>query len=118
MKKRVLFIDDEPYFQSIYGKQIQNAGYDVDFAENGEEALALIKENKYEILIVDLIMPIMSGLRFLENLKKEIKKYSVLVLTTLDSETDKLALEKLGVSHFLVKSDVDPSKLLEILETL
>ncbi len=117
-QQRVLFIDDEPYFQTIYGNTLKKAGYQVTFAKNGQEALDVLEKQDFEILVVDLIMPIMSGLTFLKQIKNKIQKSKILCLTSLDSVTDQLAVKKLGVKYFFMKSDTGPAELVDIIQGL
>ncbi len=73
IKKRVLIVEDTPFFQHIEKKYLQDAGCDVTVAENGKEALELLRQQTFDIIISDLIMPVMGGLELIQNIRKDSK---------------------------------------------
>lgn len=110
-KKRILFIEDEPYYHEIFGKPLENAGFIMDYALNGEEGAKKMRKIQYDALIIDLIMPLMSGKRFLEKLKKGHRR--CIVLTNLEGDTDREDMLQKGVGAFLVKSRTTPEIMLK-----
>ena len=114
--KTVLYIEDEPYYCTIYGGELERAGLQVTNVGNGEEALEVLKKQKFDLIIADLIMPLMSGISFLEKIKG--KKHNVIVLTTLEGNEDREDCKALGVDHFLIKTETTPKKLLKEVELL
>ncbi|PIR74575.1 MAG: hypothetical protein COU35_01710 [Candidatus Magasanikbacteria bacterium CG10_big_fil_rev_8_21_14_0_10_47_10] len=113
--KRILFVEDEAYYQKAYGKVLEDAGYHIDYVKDGEEALKEMEEEQYTFLLLDLIMPIISGLSFLK--QRQPNGEHVIVLTTLEGNTDKEDTKRHGANHFLVKSDTTPEQLLDRLHT-
>lgn len=65
----VLTVDDEADIREIVADELQEEGFNVVHAANGEEALAIVKESPPEVIVVDLLMPKMTGLQFLNRLK-------------------------------------------------
>lgn len=108
----ILLIDDETYYHDVYGSVLKQAGYDIEYAKNGVEALKKIEGKDYDLLIVDLIMPHMSGMELLKSIKR--KKIPTIVFTTLEGVTDKADATKLGVKKFLTKSETTPKDLVKI----
>ena len=60
----ILVVDDEPAYRNVLRSVLQNAGYDVVLAENGEDGLKKLKESKIDLVISDINMPLMDGIRF------------------------------------------------------
>ena len=116
MKKTILFIDDEKYYQEVYGKLLETE-YELTYCDNGEEALKVLNTKTFDLLIVDLVMPIMSGKRLLEQIGHNLKS-KLIVLTTLEGDTDKEDALDNGANEFLVKNDTTPKKLLEYVKKI
>lgn len=107
---KILFIDDEPLYVKAYGDSLSAAGYQVVTAKNGEDALEKMTETKFDLLVVDLVMPIMSGISFLKKVHR--KKIPTIVFTTLEGETDREDALKYGAAIFLKKGETSADVLL------
>ena len=111
---KVLIIEDDVFFQKFYKTQLEERGYQTDYAVNGKEGLEKVKTYKPDVILLDIIMPVMDGFQLLEELKKngKIQKFKVLVFSTLGQEKDvKRALE-LGAKDYVNKSFFDLNVLL------
>ncbi|MDP3985551.1 MAG: response regulator [bacterium] len=119
-KKRILFIEDEPFYQRMYGDVLTQAGYEITFAAEGKEALVLFSKDSFVAVIVDLIMPIMSGISFLKKLRQVKRKIRpvLLVLTTLEGASDRQDSMNAGADGFYSKSETSPQKLLRVIQQL
>lgn len=108
MKKTILLIDDDQLLQKNFKKVAEAEGFNVISAFDGQEGLKLAKEKKPDLILLDLILPKMEGLKVLENLKqdKETSHLQVLILTNVSQETEKIqeALV-LGAKGYLVKTE-------------
>lgn len=116
MKGTILFVEDEPYYQTIYKTGLEEAGAKVTLANNGQEALDFLKKHTPNLIITDLIMPEMSGMRFLEELNK--KHLPVIVLTALEGETDRQDALNAGAHYFCSKLDTNPEALVTLCEDI
>ncbi|KKS07188.1 hypothetical protein A3K01_01785 [candidate division WWE3 bacterium RIFOXYD1_FULL_43_17] len=114
-KNKVLIIEDEQDIRTIYAEVLQNAGYTVDQAPNGEVGGEKIKNTDWSILLLDIMLPGKDGLKILKDLKEtpELKKGPVVVLTNLNSEHIIQEAFKLGADGYLIKSEVNPDKVVE-----
>ena len=105
--KRILFIEDESALQKTFTDILKSEGFEVISALDGETGLNLIKKDKPDLVLLDLILPKIHGLDVLKKMKEDeiTKNIPVIVLTNVESieEIDK-ALE-LGATTYLVKSD-------------
>ncbi len=114
--KKILFVDDEPLYAQSYGEGLKALGYEVELAKNGEEALEKIQKLHFDLLIVDLIMPIMSGISFLKKIRR--KKIPIIVFTTLEGETDREDAIKYGAKIFVKKGETSVDALKEKVELI
>lgn len=114
MEKTILFVDDEVLYQKLFGDALKAAGFHVTFANNGQEALEHITKEKPDLVIVDCIMPIMTGMSLLKKIRR--RHIPSIVLTTLEGETDREDALALGVREFLTKGTIDPSILVAKVE--
>ena len=82
----ILVVDDDLPTRSLMQKMIEKEGWTVKVAENGKEAISVLQNQKIQLILLDLLMPIMDGFQFLNKIKK-IKKYKnipVVILTSKD----------------------------------
>lgn len=102
----VLIIEDESAVRKVLTNELRKHTIEVHEAENGEEALALARRVRPQVILLDFLMPKMHGLDFMQELQKEEwwKKTSVIVLTNLPDEPHLVALEKKGLCKILSKS--------------
>jgi two-component system, response regulator, stage 0 sporulation protein F len=79
LKKRILFAEDEKALQMLYREELEEEGYEVCFAGNGQEALTSFLEGKFDLVILDIRMPVMDGLEALSRLRIRPGKVPVLI---------------------------------------
>jgi CheY-like chemotaxis protein len=79
----VLIVDDDQEINDIVGMILESRGYRVGSAENGREALAAVRESTPDLVLLDLMMPVMTGIEFLEEMQKDpaLAKVPVLILS-------------------------------------
>ena len=101
----ILFVDDEELIRITAKAQLNNMGYNVLLANNGEEALALFEARKEEIraIILDMIMPIMDGRKAAQRIRRISLEVPILISSGFSKEKDLLALKKLNINKFLQK---------------
>jgi DNA-binding response OmpR family regulator len=102
MARRVLLVDDDETIVRLVRMYLERDGYDVTCAEDGESALALARELKPDIIILDLMLPKLSGLDVCRVLRAE-SRTPVLMLTARSTEADKLVGLDLGADDYLTK---------------
>ena len=100
----VLVVDDDPALREIVAEGLQTEGYEIRFAENGAEALVLVREAQPNVIILDLGMPVMGGLEFLAEINlKPSDPIAVVVLTAMGDAESAGASFDAGVSAFVKK---------------
>lgn len=106
--KKILLVEDDDALASVYQTRLQAEGFDIRRVPNGEEALASALEFKPDLILLDVMMPKVSGFDVLDILRNtpETADLKVVMLTALSQESDKERAESLGVDDYLVKSQV------------
>jgi DNA-binding response OmpR family regulator len=100
---RILLVDDEPKIRGFIARALSSAGYAIDCASDGDEALRQLGTGEYGLVILDLIMPGMDGRAVLTRLIRDRPDQSVLVLSCLDDVTTKVTCLDLGAHDYLTK---------------
>jgi len=113
-KKKILVIDDEPIIREVMIFRLESMGYDVFFAEDGQEGLDAVKAKKPDLVLLDLKMPTLNGDEVAKHIKSndEIKNIPVILITaSVDSVTE--IVSECGADDYLIKpfdSDVFEEK--------
>jgi DNA-binding response OmpR family regulator len=108
MKRKILIVDDEPINLDFFDVMLSRLGFQVEMAEDGEEALDLIQEDKPDLIILDNIMPKMTGWEFTRLLKrsKAYERYSdipIIMFSAMDAIKDKIEGFELGIEDYITK---------------
>jgi len=110
---KVLLVEDEEMLRESYYIILTSAVYEVDVAANGKAALAKCKEKHYDLILLDLMMPIMDGTTFLERLPPAyLARTKVIILSNLSSGAELEKAIKLGAQGSLLKATLSPKELL------
>lgn len=120
---RVLLVDDDLYIRDLYHELLQNEGYEVDIAEDGKKGLDKIMEGGYEVIVLDVMLPLIDGLGILSKMSEtpaKNKNGKVILLTNLANDpTVKEAANNPLVYSYLIKADITPDVfLLKVKEAL
>lgn len=106
--RRILLVEDDDALASVYETRLQAENFDVRRVANGEDALAAALTYKPDLVLLDVMMPKVSGFDVLDILRNtpETGNIKIIMLTALSQETDKERAESLGADDYLVKSQV------------
>ena len=103
-KKKILVVDDEQDFLRVFKNRLESMDYEVVTASNGNMALAKIKTDKPDAVLLDIMMPILDGIQTLKEIRKRDKNLPVFMLTaSSDAERFKSAKD-LNASGFIIKT--------------
>jgi DNA-binding response OmpR family regulator len=100
---KLLIVEDEAALQKALIKGFQKLDYTVDAADDGEQALELYFENKYNLIVLDLNLPKLDGLDVLKEIRNENKEIPVLILSARSEVTDKITGLDMGANDYLAK---------------
>lgn len=115
MKQKVLLVDDTDFYLNAYRTKLMGEGYLVKVAKNGVEGLKQAKSETPDIILLDLMMPVMDGFKVLQTLKADPAFENVpIVVFSAKGNSDEVgkAIEA-GASDFLVKATTTPNKVVE-----
>ena len=114
-KVTVMIVDDDGSMVRLYTNVFQIEGFNVISASSGKEGLEKLSTTVPNIILLDLMMPNMSGFDFLERLRnmEKTKDIPVIVLTNLATDDTQQEIQKYNVAKFLIKSDYMPKQILE-----
>jgi len=107
MAKKILFIEDESALQKTFGEILQQEGYQVLSALDGEAGLEKAQTEKPDLILLDLVLPKMHGFEVLKALKKDeaTENIPIIVLTNLETMDDVEKALELGATTYLVKTN-------------
>lgn len=107
MQQQILVIDDEEALRKILTSKLEGASFKVTQARDGLEGLNLALEKHPDIILLDVVMPVLDGITMLKRLREDAwgKTAKVILLTNLSDELKIFQSLKLGVFDYLVKSD-------------
>jgi CheY-like chemotaxis protein len=120
--RKVLCIEDEHFISELYSRVLSKAGYQVDTIADGKEALAAAEKNEYDIILLDLMLPNMSGIEILRALKDPARvppiKAKIIVTTTLEQRDDVRADIEKQADGYVVKAELTPRELANMLDNI
>lgn len=103
--QRILVVEDERAIAKALELKLVHSGFEVKTATNGEEAMLEIKKNKFNLILLDLVLPVLDGFKVLSEIKESHLSIPIIVLTNLSQEEDRKRALSLGAKDFFVKSD-------------
>ena len=113
--KKVLLVEDDSFLSNIYFIKLKEAGIVVDTAFSGEEAIIKIREQKPDLVLLDIILPGITGWEVLEKIRQDddLRDIKVIVLSNIDEEKETNKGSKLGVERHIVKAHHTPSEIVK-----
>lgn len=111
--KRILIAEDERPLAHALELKLLHEGFIVTATANGQECLELLQTQKFDVLLLDLIMPVLDGFQVLERLQQKPDKPVIIVLSNLSQHEDEERVLSLGASKFFIKSDTPLTKIIE-----
>lgn len=105
MSKKIVLAEDEPQIARLIEFKLKKEGYSVTWKENGEEALKAIKEDKPDLILLDIMMPVMDGYEVLRRVKEDenLRSIPVIMLTARAQEKDVVKGIDMGAEDYITK---------------
>ena len=116
--KKILLVEDDDSLASVYTTRLEAEGFTIKRVPNGEDALAAAMEMHPDLILLDVMMPKVSGFDVLDILRNtpETANLKVVMLTALSQESDKQRANELGVDDYMVKSQVVIADVVELVK--
>jgi CheY-like chemotaxis protein len=116
--KNILFVDDEEYTREPFKEALEQFGYEVRVATNGNEALELFLESPADLIITDLFMPEKDGQTFIYEIMQEFPETNIIAITGFDSPYGKKTELKIAKTHGAKRVFTKPVKISELIEAI
>jgi DNA-binding response OmpR family regulator len=113
--KKILLIEDDEFISRAYAAGLTKAGYEVHTASDGNEGLEKIRNEKHDLVLLDLIMPMKDGFETLQEIQNDdsLNHIPILVVSNLGQESDIQKARELGAKDFLIKSNYSMKQVIE-----
>jgi DNA-binding response OmpR family regulator len=120
MSIKILLAEDDLQLIDMYRRKFEMEGFDVRFAEDGQQALDILNVWKPEVALIDIMMPKVNGLDVLKYIKerKDYEDVLTVMLTNLGNESTAEEIYKLGATEYIVKADMTPLEVSEKVKEL
>jgi DNA-binding response OmpR family regulator len=119
---KLLIIEDELSMAHMYRDKFIGSGFDVSVISSSEEALEKIKDERPDLILLDMLLPLGNGVYFLREMRKmadkKIAKTPVIVLSNYDEPDTRKEANDLGIKDYLLKTDFTPRQLVEEIKRL
>lgn len=107
----ILIVDDDPFLTEMYTLSLTKEHVHITAVHNGKDAIAVVEQQKPDVMLLDLLMPVMDGFGFLKHYKEQQWDFPVIVLSNITEKSDQERCTELGATDFFPKSETDLEKL-------
>lgn len=118
LMKKILIAEDEKALAKALQLKLDKEKYEVTIVDNGQEALAVLSKSSFDLIITDLVMPVMDGFALLTQLKSRNIQTPSVVLSNLNQDEDIARVKELGAKEFLVKSNIQLAEIVSYIKTI
>jgi DNA-binding response OmpR family regulator len=118
MATKIAIIEDDQAISQMYRIKFESEGYEVETAENGKLGLELTESMQPDIILLDLMMPVMTGDEMLAQLRQTDwgKDIKVIILTNMGEQEAPTSIKEAGVKRFIVKAEMTPRQVAEMVK--
>ncbi len=110
--KKILIVDDEQFIREFYQELLTGEGYEVITANDGQQGLDLALQQRPDLILLDIKMPVMDGFTMFEQLKANSITVPVIFLTNAGDTENVMQANEAAAASFLIKSNIKPEELL------
>lgn len=110
---KLLIVDDDPLIADMYSLKLKEAGFDVEVATDGRAGLEQIKHGGYDLVLLDVVLPILDGFEILAALQHEAGSPPIILLTNLGQKEDVDRGMALGAADYVMKAHYTPTEVVE-----
>ncbi len=117
-QKRILIVDDDDQISKMYTTLLNIKGFITQRANNGEDALATVREFKPDLILLDVMMPKISGFEVADILTntEDTKEIPIIMLSALGGKEDREKAAASGIIHYYVKTEIDTESIAKIID--
>jgi CheY-like chemotaxis protein len=114
-KKKILVVEDDLFLRDIYAETLKSTNFSVEFAKDGPEALEKIKQGGWDLVLLDVLLPEITGIEIMKQMQTQTlptPNKKVIFLTNMDNQKEIKEMNDLGI-EFWIKSELTPAALLK-----
>jgi len=117
--KKILLVEDDQFLIDIYTTKLKDSGFSVEVAKEGKSALRKLNEEKFDLLLLDIVLPQIDGWEILEKIKNEklktknLENLKIVILSNLGQKEEVERGLRLGATKYLIKAHYTPSEVVE-----
>jgi DNA-binding response OmpR family regulator len=119
--KRLLVVEDDIFLSDIYSTKLKQAGFDVDLAMTGEECMQKLQVGKYDLMVLDIVLPRMDGWEILSRIREmrqknaggNVSNLKIIILSNLGQREEVKRGLEMGADGFMIKAHFTPSEVAE-----
>ena len=114
MSKKILIVEDDFYIRDLYERALKKSGYDVSLASDGQEAIEITKTNTFDLILLDILLPKVTGIDVLRVLRDPVstaKDTPIFLITNLGQEDIIKQAFKIGADGYLLKARLSPENI-------
>lgn len=117
-QKNILIVEDEPFISDLYIRALTNANYRATVINDGQKALDEIRKNSYDIILLDIMLPNLTGTDILHSLKQDLsaKSSKIIVATNLELPPEERSQIEAIVDGYVIKAEITPKELVDLLD--
>jgi DNA-binding response OmpR family regulator len=116
--RKILVVEDDPFLSDIYNTKLKQTGFDVDLAMTGEECLQKLASNKYDLMVLDIVLPQVDGWEILSRVREmrqqktnpNVEGLKIIILSNLGQKEEIKKGLDLGANGFMIKAHFTPSE--------
>jgi len=112
-KKRILIAEDEKPMAKTLKAKLEASGFEAEIVEDGEKAIEILTQQKFDLILLDLMMPKKDGFAVLEELKAKGNKTPIIVSSNLSQKEDFDRAKEMGADDYFVKSSVQINEVID-----
>lgn len=115
MVKKILIVEDEELMYNLLQKKLTAGGYEVTIAKDGVEGMEMMKKEKPDLVLLDIVMPEKNGFEVMEEMKKyeSLKNISIIVISNSGQPVEIDKAKELGAKDWLIKTEFDPQEVID-----
>ena len=120
MAKKILIVEDDKFLRELIGQKLLKEGYDIVEAVDGEKGIKSVKDEKPDLILLDLILPGMDGFEVLTKIKEDSKiaQIPVIILSNLGQKDDIEKGLKIGAADYLIKAHFSPGEIIDKIKAI
>ena len=120
--RQILCVEDEPFISELYTRALKKSGYQVTVVSDGVEALQAAQSDQYDIILLDLMLPSLTGIEILRVLRDPVRaitlKAKIIIATNLEQREEVRADIEKQADGYLVKAEMTPHEMVNFLDTI